>query len=330
MQTKVANAWAPLLALLVYGGGAVHLDVVPSDFLDGVTDAIVMTCLPDGTGVKARQILLMEISKDAETPIVNIQPPDKLNYAHGDGGLFQAQGAINNTDIAESYLTLTIRYPSSDNVGIYTCVMSYLDETGLLKQDRDMVRLSLNATNGASLDDKVSNLQKSVDNLLERVKAVERSNQQMLLSVRNQSDQLEAVKEKMSLTAAFSATLREEKNIVTGDTILFNDVMLNEGQGYNQSSGIFTAPSAGLYVFHVVLEIGYGGAVGEILLNVAGANLAKMYTQDRDFGDQGSISVVARLKKSDAVKVVVNLASGSNPKALSERLCVFSGILVRP
>ncbi|CAL1539049.1 unnamed protein product [Lymnaea stagnalis] len=310
-------------------GHAVHLELSPNTFEEGVTDHVDITCVPDGTGILAKEILLMEISKGGETPIVNIQPPTKINYEHNLDGRFGATGLINNSYIPDSHISLRIQYPTREDAGIYTCVMSYLGETGLLKQDRDRADLIIKINTNASLEDKVGNMQKSLDNLLVRIKAVEATNQILLADSRNQSQQIQTLREKVEYTAAFSAAVRQEKNIVTGDVIVFGDVMLNEGQGYNETTGLFTAPVPGLYAFHLVLEIGQGGAVGEIFLNVAGKDQAKMYTQDKDFGDQGSVSVIQRLKKGDVVKAVVFLASGVTPRILAEKLCVFSGILIK-
>ncbi|KAH9504991.1 hypothetical protein Btru_061347 [Bulinus truncatus] len=310
---------------------SIHIDLSPTYFVEAATTEVTVNCIPDGTGIMAKEILLMEISKNGETPIVNVQPPSKLNYGpHSVGNHFEAHGLINNSYVADSYLNLKIKYPTKEDAGTYTCVMSYLGESGLLTQDRDRADLVLHKGDNSSIDDKVDTLQRGLENLLERIKVVERTNQLLLADSRNQSQQLLVLKDKMDLSVAFSAAVSQEKNIVTGDTIVFAEVLMNEGQGYNETSGIFTAPVPGLYAFHLVLEIGQGGAVGEIFLNVAGKDLVKMYTQDKDFGDQGSVSMVSRLKKGDNAKVVVHLATGVTPRIFAERLCVFSGILIRP
>lgn len=49
---------------------------------------------------------------------------------------------------------------------------------------------------------------------------------------------------------AFDVRLKNHKrNIATKARVVFEIVDLNEGQGYNASTGIFTAPSGGIYVF---------------------------------------------------------------------------------
>eukprot|EP00105_Crassostrea_gigas_P021364 XP_011440469.1 PREDICTED: collagen alpha-2(VIII) chain [Crassostrea gigas] len=60
---------------------------------------------------------------------------------------------------------------------------------------------------------------------------------------------------KMALTldhpvVAFDVRLRDHKrNLATKARVVFETVDLNEGLGYNASTGIFTAPSGGIYVF---------------------------------------------------------------------------------
>ncbi|XP_060560685.1 cerebellin-3-like [Ruditapes philippinarum] len=50
---------------------------------------------------------------------------------------------------------------------------------------------------------------------------------------------------------AFNAYTRSGKNYGNSQTIVFPDVLLNEGGGYDKITGMFTAPVAGLYYFSV-------------------------------------------------------------------------------
>lgn len=49
---------------------------------------------------------------------------------------------------------------------------------------------------------------------------------------------------------AFSVGLSSTQNVYDKDTILYNDVFVNDQDGYSTSTGIFTCPVPGLYVFH--------------------------------------------------------------------------------
>eukprot|EP00105_Crassostrea_gigas_P011435 XP_011427101.1 PREDICTED: uncharacterized protein LOC105328052 [Crassostrea gigas] len=53
---------------------------------------------------------------------------------------------------------------------------------------------------------------------------------------------------------AFTAGISSYNNDWTGNTLVFPVVIYSEGTGYNPSTGIFTAPTAGTYVFYVSVQ----------------------------------------------------------------------------
>ncbi|XP_052701490.1 complement C1q tumor necrosis factor-related protein 2-like isoform X2 [Crassostrea angulata] len=56
--------------------------------------------------------------------------------------------------------------------------------------------------------------------------------------------------DKYHRVVAFDVRLKDHKrNLATKARVVFETVDLNEGQGYNASTGIFTAPSGGIYAF---------------------------------------------------------------------------------
>jgi hypothetical protein len=54
---------------------------------------------------------------------------------------------------------------------------------------------------------------------------------------------------------AFVAALKQASFTLTGidDVVKFDDVRVNRGQGYNPSTGVFTAPRKGLYHISCVI-----------------------------------------------------------------------------
>ncbi|KAK3083382.1 hypothetical protein FSP39_021191, partial [Pinctada imbricata] len=50
---------------------------------------------------------------------------------------------------------------------------------------------------------------------------------------------------------AFSAGLSHTLRLSQGETIPFNKIFVNVGDGYNPRTGEFIAPTAGVYVFHL-------------------------------------------------------------------------------
>ncbi|GFR70235.1 hypothetical protein ElyMa_002067900 [Elysia marginata] len=129
-----------------HGNGlSAHIELQPASFTEAVTSSVSVTCCPDGTSARARKILVMEIAKDASTPITNIQAPDVISYGDGTSGQhFEAHGVISDTNISQSFLNLTIRYPDTSDAGEYTCVISYISENGLVTQEKDKALLVLN------------------------------------------------------------------------------------------------------------------------------------------------------------------------------------------
>ncbi|XP_052710470.1 uncharacterized protein LOC128184878 [Crassostrea angulata] len=53
---------------------------------------------------------------------------------------------------------------------------------------------------------------------------------------------------------AFTAGISSSNSDWTGDTLVFPTVIYSEGTGYNPSTGIFTAPTAGTYVFYISVQ----------------------------------------------------------------------------
>ncbi|XP_062605141.1 cerebellin-1-like [Saccostrea cucullata] len=56
--------------------------------------------------------------------------------------------------------------------------------------------------------------------------------------------------DRKNMVIAFNAkTKGSVQSVSTGDIVMFGDVDLNIGRGYNAVKGIFTAPKSGMYVF---------------------------------------------------------------------------------
>ncbi|BFZ00761.1 hypothetical protein BsWGS_03800 [Bradybaena similaris] len=62
---------------------------------------------------------------------------------------------------------------------------------------------------------------------------------------------LSSVYSASNATVMFSASLDEDASFSVNQMVKFPNVVVNSGNGYDSSTGIFTAPIAGYYVFHV-------------------------------------------------------------------------------
>jgi len=127
---------------------------------------------------------------------------------------------------------------------------------------------------------------------------------------------------------AFVARRTSSQNV---GTVVFDTVLLNQGSHYDNSTGIFTAPIAGLYSFsfNVLSDNNGNDSYFATSLYVNGNSYAKVQnrtTEDNDFG--GSMSIIASLSASDTVQVVQHNVSLYGTTSSSENLSWFSGYLI--
>jgi len=129
---------------------------------------------------------------------------------------------------------------------------------------------------------------------------------------------------------AVIATLADISHIGLGQRIVFPDVFLNLGAGYQNSHGIFTAPQPGLYIFSTSImshDTGHPEIWVHLMKN--GNVMANAYahgTSGRH--DQGSVTVVAQLAVGD--EVWVSLMGPADTTLWGERFDTFMGCLIVP
>ncbi|XP_063404369.1 uncharacterized protein LOC134687840 [Mytilus trossulus] len=100
---------------------------------------------------------------------------------------------------------------------------------------------------------------------------------------------------------AFSAYRTSSQSLTLGAKVLFNQVWNNEGNGYQPSTGIFTAPRAGLYHITAVVMSTHGQTLYLRLyhntLMTAGSHVS-----GRDY-ETGTFDVILSLQKGDEVYI---------------------------
>lgn len=93
------------------------------------------------------------------------------------------------------------------------------------------------------------------------------------------------------------------KKLKTQDTVVFDEIALNEGNAYNKTSGIFTTPFDGLYSFTLTLSKGGKLFITEIVKN--GHPISCNYNDGRcrDWYPKSSSHFNIKIKSGDKVLI---------------------------
>ncbi|XP_028921822.1 EMILIN-2 [Ornithorhynchus anatinus] len=146
-----------------------------------------------------------------------------------------------------------------------------------------------------------------------------------------------------SSLVSFSAGLTQKPFPSEAGVVLFNKVLVNDGDFYNPRTGIFTAPYAGRYLLSAILTPERGEYV-EAVLSVSNVNVAQLHTAGyrRELleyhrppgaevlcGGSGTFHLVVSLKEGDQVNVVVTGGKLAHTDA-DEIFSTFSGVFLYP
>ena len=122
---------------------------------------------------------------------------------------------------------------------------------------------------------------------------------------------------------AFDVRLTKQvKNLAKNERVVFGTVDLNEGKGYNPSTGIFIAPSAGTYVFDWT-TMTYQRAYSHTSLVVNGDFKSWNHCNDGLTKTYVTCSKMAVVKLKQGDKVWIGVFLG--PAGLYEQYTSFSG-----
>ncbi|XP_076991993.1 EMILIN-2 isoform X2 [Tamandua tetradactyla] len=142
---------------------------------------------------------------------------------------------------------------------------------------------------------------------------------------------------------SFSAGLTQKPFPSDRGVVLFNKVLVNDGDVYDPSTGIFTAPYDGRYLITATLTPERDAYV-EAVLSVSNASVAQMHTAGykREFleyhrpqgafhtcGGPGAFHLIVHLKAGDGVNVVVTGGRLAHTD-FDEVYSTFSGLFLYP
>ncbi|XP_062596067.1 complement C1q tumor necrosis factor-related protein 3-like [Saccostrea cucullata] len=126
----------------------------------------------------------------------------------------------------------------------------------------------------------------------------------------------------------FSASVSSSSSSWNSGTLVFPTVITNEGNGYNPSTGIFTAPVGGTYVFFVNVQSYERQYIYvDIMLNGSTKvrTMAYSYSSSLDYYDAGPNLVVLSIQKGDRVWIKRYSGSGYYNDG---PMTTFSGFLI--
>lgn len=116
------------------------------------------------------------------------------------------------------------------------------------------------------------------------------------------------------LNVAFTAGIESRDDSWSGSTLVFPHVIYNEGGGYNSNTGVFTALSAGTYVFYISVQSARQKYIYlDIMLNGSTKVRAMAYYDSGStigIHQTGTNLVVLPLQKADRVWVRRILGTG--------------------
>ncbi|XP_061167428.1 complement C1q tumor necrosis factor-related protein 2-like [Saccostrea echinata] len=124
---------------------------------------------------------------------------------------------------------------------------------------------------------------------------------------------------------AFHSTLSNDlENMRKQQTVIFDNVTLNEGKGYNKKTGVFTAPMEGVYTFSWTTMSKYSKYfVSEIVHD--GKPIAYNHTDGRGAGGHNMSSTNANIKLKKGDKVWIRAHRDWGQFANGGNWCNFSG-----
>ena len=123
----------------------------------------------------------------------------------------------------------------------------------------------------------------------------------------------------------FTAGVTLDSTTWNSGTLIFNSVIVNVGNGYNPSTGVFTSPVAGTYVFYVTtVEYSTQGLYVDIVLN--SVSKVRMIGHGSAGFQTGTNMVVLNLNKGDSVWVRHAYGRGYYSESTPET--TFSGFLI--
>ncbi|GAA6222699.1 complement C1q-like protein 3 [Lates japonicus] len=172
-------------------------------------------------------------------------------------------------------------------------------------------------------------LQKEYDAMKKKMEALENMLKDSQTRLINNENKITELKNQASMQVIFSAAARGGSSIGpfnTDTTLIYKTVFTNIGSAYSETTGVFTAPVAGVYYFSIFYHAG-GEHEGKLLLYKNNQLVAMTYDQqsNSDTADNGGNAVFLQLQRGD--QVYVRLSANTHVWGYDHHT-TFSGFLV--
>ena len=120
--------------------------------------------------------------------------------------------------------------------------------------------------------------------------------------------ELSDLKQSHTKPVVFTAGVSKDLVVPQGGVVTFDLLLTSVGGGYNVSTGVFTCPQAGYYMFHIH-ALGQKDKPVEVLLSHNDKNVVSLLAIFQLDFQTGSNSASLKLETGDTVKVVTDAQS---------------------
>ncbi|XP_053386491.1 complement C1q and tumor necrosis factor-related protein 9A-like [Mercenaria mercenaria] len=154
-------------------------------------------------------------------------------------------------------------------------------------------------------------------------------NADKLLTQQDQTETGHDIRTLNSDVIGFTAVLKEHAiDLPTGSTIVYDNVYYNAGNAYDTSTGVFTCPRSGLYLFYINVEPFDESLPAAIAILINGSYRVDAVAERYDVGHDstGGNMMVEHLQEGDRVWVETYEHDNQD---LYKGFTSFSGVLIR-
>ncbi|KAL4239562.1 Elastin microfibril interfacer [Mactra antiquata] len=171
------------------------------------------------------------------------------------------------------------------------------------------------------------NMNKDVDTKIEAMSTLlnDLNDRMTTIAKKVEETKMEEI-DKKAPTVAFSANNLKDLTPSSGQTLIFDVIDYNEGNGYNAATGVFTAPGSGWYLFMAHLCNISGKEVAYAIVN-DGIEILRSVHSNEKYTSCHSVSVATQVRSGGEVNIQSTYSSSQYFQSSKFRQ-LFSGILL--